>query len=176
MPRLTFTRAAVAALVIGGTAPVVAQSSRSTPPTRPATTSATSPSDSLAKELLTLLQVERTMKAGMDEMLNAQLQGNPMMEPYRDVLRTWASKYLTWEVMGARLTRLYTETFTADELRQMLDFYHTPVGRKVAEMTPELTQRGAKIGAEIAQEHQAELEQMIRARAQQLQSQSKPPR
>jgi hypothetical protein len=46
-------------------------------------------------------------------------------------------------------TPLYDKTFSEEELRQMLVFYRTPVGRKTIEVTPSLMQEAAA-GVETA--------------------------
>jgi hypothetical protein len=46
-------------------------------------------------------------------------------------------------------TPLYDKTFSEEELRQMLAFYRTPVGRKTIEVTPSLMQEAAA-GVEAA--------------------------
>lgn len=122
-----------------------------------------------AQEVLRLMDMERQILSGVKTMLDAQLSAAPALQQFRDVMTAWAEKYLTWPVMGERLARVYAQTFTEQELRELAAFYRTPIGRKVARVTPSLMQRGADIGAAVAQEHMAELETMIQARARELQ-------
>ena len=63
----------------------------------------------------------------------------------------WLKKYMTWDAMVPELTKLYTSTFTDDELKQMAAFYGSPAGKKSLEKLPELMQRTAMIGAGLAQ-------------------------
>lgn len=121
-----------------------------------------------AQEVLRLMDMERQILSGVKTMLDAQLNAAPALQQFRDVMKAWAEKYLTWQVMGDRLARVYAQTFTEPELRDLAAFYRTPIGRKVARVTPSLMQRGADIGAAVAQEHMAELETMIQARAREL--------
>lgn len=123
---------------------------------------------SAARELLKLIDLDRTLQGSADMMIEAQLSANPMLAPYGDVLRQWAGKYLTWEVMGERMAAVYASTFTEAELRDLVAFYRTPVGRKLAHETPALVQKGGEVGAAVAQEHQAELLAMIEARTKEL--------
>ena len=128
-----------------------------------------------ARELLQVLDMERVSMAGVETMLDAQFGQNPAMGPYRDVARAWAKKHMTWETMGDRLTRVYASAFTERELREIVAFYKTPTGRKLALATPTLMQGGAAIGAQVAQENIAELQQMMEARRAELQAAGKPP-
>lgn len=122
-----------------------------------------------AHEVLRVMDMERQILSGVKTMLDAQLTAAPALRQYRDVMQAWAEKYLTWGVMGDRLARVYAQTFTERELRELTAFYRTPIGQKVARVTPALMQRGADVGAAVAQEHMAELESMIQARARELQ-------
>ncbi len=41
---------------------------------------------------------------------------------------------------------LYDETFTHEEIKQLNEFYETPVGKKTIQVMPELTQKGGALG------------------------------
>jgi hypothetical protein len=128
-----------------------------------------------ATELLEIMEVERLMQASATSMLEMQVRAQPVLAPFRDVMMEWMRKYVTMEVMGARLASVYAESFTESELRDLIAFYRTPTGQKLARLQPELTQRGAEVGQQVAQEHQAELEQMIRKRAEELENEGRTP-
>lgn len=119
-------------------------------------------------ELFKLMDIENSARSGAQTMIGVMLDQNAAMEPYRDVLLKWADKTLSWDKMESRLTDLYMQTFTEAEIRDMIVFYKTPTGKKTLEKLPMLMQEGAKIGAELAQEHQGELVEMIQARAKEL--------
>ncbi len=128
-----------------------------------------------ATELLSLMNLEKTMAGAAAAMTDAMIQGNAILAPYREVILQWARGFMTWETFGPRYVALYTEAFTESELREMIAFYKTPTGQKVLTLMPELMQRGSKIGADVAQEHSAELQEMLRKRAAELQKQSTQP-
>jgi uncharacterized protein len=119
----------------------------------------------VADTLLREMDVERTMQASALAGIDAASQQQPMMAQYRDVMRAWAAKYLTWAELGPPLARLYAETFTEAELRAFVAFYRTPAGRQLARLTPELTQRNAKLGAEVSTRYMPELIRMMQARS-----------
>jgi len=128
-----------------------------------------------ASELLELMNVERTMMAGASAMVDAMAQQNPQLESYRDVILKWAEGFMNWETFGSKFVALYTESFTEPELRELIAFYNTPTGKKALTLMPELVQRGAALGADVASEHMQELEQMISERAAELEQQSTKP-
>jgi uncharacterized protein len=128
-----------------------------------------------ATELLELINLEESMMGGAAAMTDVMVQQNPTLRPYRDVLLKWTEKYMTWEAFGPKVIELYTESFTEPELRDLIAFYKTPTGQKALALMPELARRGAMLGAEVANEHQEDLQQMISERAAQLEKLSNKP-
>jgi len=124
-------------------------------------------------DLIKLTKVEQQMAASTEAVADAMTKGNPMLAPFRDVIVEWANKYLTWNAMLPEVAKLYKETFTESEIRELIAFYQTPVGQKVLARMPELTQKGFSIGSTIGQAHSDELRQMIEAKAKQLDELSK---
>lgn len=135
---------------------------------------ASSSHEDAVKEMFKLMGLEQTMRAGSTTMIDAHIQGNPAIAPFRDVLINWSSKYLTWETMAPPLLKLYMETFTEAETRELNAFYRTSTGKKALEKMPELMQKGAAIGMEVAKAHQAELETMLLERQKQLEAENQP--
>jgi hypothetical protein len=133
-----------------------------------AAASATAGHRRAAEELLGVLNFERTMMAGASAMADAMIQQNVALTPYRDVILKWAESILTWKNFGPRVTTMYVESFSESELREMTTFYKTPTGQKALQVMPEMMRRGALLGGEVAKEHSAELERMVRARAAEL--------
>lgn len=122
-----------------------------------------------AEELLGLMNAEALLRAGIAITLEGQIKSNPKMEPFRATMQEWVDTYITWAELRGKMSRIYAEEFTEAELRELIAFYASPVGRKVAELSPALSRRGAEAGAEVAQAHMDELRRMIEARAAELQ-------
>lgn len=53
--------------------------------------------------------------------------------------------------MISDFAELYAQTFTADEMKTVADFYRTGAGAKFIAKTPELMQKGATIGMKYSQ-------------------------
>jgi hypothetical protein len=51
-----------------------------------------------------------------------------------------------------RLVPIYASRFSHEEIRQIVDFYKSPVGRKVAQTLPELHGEAQKLGLQFARE------------------------
>lgn len=52
------------------------------------------------------------------------------------------------------LAQVYIDEFTEAEIDEILAFYNTPVGKKMRDVTPELTRKGMEIGQQWGQELQ----------------------
>lgn len=179
MPRIRFALSAAAALLAAcpplllaqGTPPSSASPATAATAPAPAARAITPGARAAAEQLLHLMNVEQVLRSSTESAFDAQVKAQPLMAPFRATMQTWADRYLTWEQFGPKMTQIYAEEFTEPELRQLIAFYQTPIGRKTASLSPVLTRRGAQVGAEVAEEHMAELEQMIKARAAELQQQ-----
>ena len=126
-----------------------------------------------ASDLIRVMDLERSAMGGATAMVDAMLLQNATLVPFRDTLLEWAGKYLTWDEMGPKIVAIYADTFSEAELREIIAFYKTRTGKKVLETMPDLMRRGAMVGAEVAQAHSSELEQMLEERAKALEG-SKP--
>jgi len=129
--------------------------------------------DQAVMDLIKVTKVEQQMATSTEAVADAMTKGNPVLMPFRDVIVEWASKYLTWNAMLPEVAKLYKETFTESEVRELIAFYQTPVGQKVLAKLPEVTQKAFSIGSTIGQAHSDELRQMIEAKAKQLDDLSK---
>lgn len=129
----------------------------------------------LADTLLRENLFEEVTRASAMATYDVSVQQQPAMAMFRDVMEAWVIKYMSLAEMGPTMSRLYAETFTEDELRALVAFYRTPVGRQLARMTPKLAERGALLGAAVAQRHAGELEQQMRGRMAELQASGNPP-
>jgi hypothetical protein len=113
-----------------------------------------------ARELVQMIGGESFGMAGAEAMMGMFLQ-DPDAAPYKDVLRAWYQKVFAEADLESEMVRLYMETFSEKELREITAFYKTPVGRKAIAAMPELMRQGAEIGMKRAQEHSEELEAML---------------
>ena len=63
--------------------------------------------------------------------------------------------------MANGLTDIYRRHYTADEIRGLIAFYETPLGRKVIDLQPVLAQETMKLGVSWAQQHLPALQKRI---------------
>jgi uncharacterized protein len=141
------------------------------PPTRVAAAQSATPTASqnaAAAELFKTLKLQSSITNTTEAMIDSEIGRNPGMAPYRDVMLNWLKKYMTWDSMLPELTKLYTETYTDAELKELNTFYKTPIGQKSLVKMPELMQKTAMIGAKLGQAHAEELKALMNARREEL--------
>lgn len=114
-----------------------------------------------AERLLSAVNMEKVLNDTLSQMLDVQMQSDPRLEPYRAVFERFYRKHLSFASLKPEIVRMYVATFTADELRQLVDFYATPVGQKAISTMPELMNQGAQLGMSRVQAHQDELRQEL---------------
>lgn len=144
--------------ILALSAPAAAQ-----PGTPPAESSRTiAPSHlAVAREFLDVIRMQEAAAAGMEVSMNEQIEINPELKPYQGVIQKWAREIFASEEAKNAFATAYAETFSEAELRELIAFYRTPLGRRLAENQTALVLRGAEIGRRLADAHQAELMQRL---------------
>ena len=118
-----------------------------------------------AEDLLKIMGIEDQLTRSIDQSIDIQIKANPQIEPFREVMKKFFTKHLSWAGLKEDLIGIYTDAFTEEELKQIKAFYETPAGKRMAEKMPELTSKGMQLGVARVQANQAELQQMIQEEA-----------
>lgn len=72
----------------------------------------------------------------------------------RKAAREFATQVADDPELNNRMIDLYIESFSEAEMKDLIAFYETPAGEKFLTKMPELMQKGAVIGQEVAEKHQ----------------------
>lgn len=123
-----------------------------------------------ARELMEVAQVQKTAVTGAEVMIAEQVRTNPAMARYRQAMLEWARGVFTSEEALTAFAALYADAYTEADLRQLVAFYRTPLGQKLAANQVLLATRGADLGRQLAERKQADLV----ARIQQVDAKGKP--
>jgi hypothetical protein len=118
-----------------------------------------------AEQMLELMNMEMVLTQSVDEMLKAQMQANPAIAPYEDVMRKFFAKHMSWSSLKPDMVKIYTEAFTEKELNELNAFYQTPTGKKAVQSMPVLMGKGAQVGSQRVQQNMPELQAAIAAEA-----------
>lgn len=114
-----------------------------------------------AEELLQAMKVDVQLNTSINQNLDLQLRAQPALVPYKDVMREFFTKHISYEALKDELVQIYVDEFTQDELKQIAAFYKTAEGKKMIEKSPSLMNKGMQLGMQRVAKHQDELKQMI---------------
>lgn len=135
-------------------------------------------------EMLTITGAKKLAPMMADSMVDASIemarQQDPgLSEQALQVIREETSRIIKEEMFdndsfAPRFYPLYDKYFTEAELREMLDFYSTPIGKKVIEVMPALMQDSIKIGQEWAASFMPRLQGRLEKRMKELSAERNP--
>lgn len=104
-----------------------------------------------AHELLTISKPEQVMEqvwVQVEQSVNQQFQEmgapeelKPVFDDYSEKMFRILQEALSFEKMKDELIAIYVKTYTEEEIRSIIQFYKTPVGRKFIEKTPQLMEK-----------------------------------
>ncbi|WP_309387329.1 DUF2059 domain-containing protein [Cerasicoccus frondis] len=119
----------------------------------------------IAKELLEKMSpkatvVESFMSAYEPYMQQIQAMGIPeeAVKKIRAEGLKLANQIAVDPEMMEKMVKLYTDTFTEQELQDIFNFYQTPTGEKALKQFPILFEKGALIGQEVANKYLPEFQ------------------
>jgi hypothetical protein len=114
-----------------------------------------------AEELLLTMNMKQVIDESLEQMLVLQLKNNPNLQPAEATLKQFFQKYMSWEALREDYIRIYMEEFTEKELKDMMSFFKTDTGKKMAARQTALMIKGAQLGQSKVQEHMSELQEML---------------
>lgn len=120
-------------------------------------------------EMFRVLSMDKQMKGGFEAMLpvldqmaaNFKLNAEGKAE-LKEIFRTWFDEDIDRTKIMSEIKKLYSDSFTDDEISKVTAFYQTPVGKKFLEKSTTLMQQGAQIGMQEAQSKQVKLMERIK--------------
>ncbi|MCC6142265.1 MAG: DUF2059 domain-containing protein [Candidatus Hydrogenedentes bacterium] len=122
------------------------------------------PHRALAEELTTLFHMEEVMEQSIADMLNLQIEAQPALKPYEADLAAFLQKHMGWATLKDDMITLYAESFTDQELKDMIAFYKTDTGQKAIRLVPELMSQLSQVSTARVQDHLPELFSALRAK------------
>ena len=122
-----------------------------------------------AELLLSTMGLDEALEQSISQMLDVQLQQNPTLAPFKQVMLKFFNKHMSYESLKPEMITIYAEAFTSTELKEINAFYKTPTGAKTIEKLPELMAKGGQIGAQRVQDNIHELQDMIKVESERIQ-------
>lgn len=126
--------------------------------------SAQAPSDEYKATLEKMLELSGSMasaKAMVPQMIAMLKQQSPSASFWDGFQKKWEGKF------GNKLAELYAPVYqkylTLDDLKKIVAFYESPVGKKLGASTPAMMAEGMQIGQKLGMEIATELQQELQA-------------
>ncbi|MGF1769533.1 DUF2059 domain-containing protein [Enterovibrio makurazakiensis] len=121
-----------------------------------------------ANELLDVMEINKILSESINATLELQMKSQPKMKPFEGTMRAFFSEYMSGESLRDSFTELYMNTYTEEEMKELIAFFKTPTGKKSIQMTAQLTAKGAEIGQKRVMENAHVLQRMIKEEAERI--------
>lgn len=90
------------------------------------------------------MQVQQMFQQRFDES-KAPASKKALLETYQAKANAALDQSIGWDKLKPDMVKLYTANFTEQELKDLVAFYQSPLGKKVLTKMPELTQQSAQL-------------------------------
>ena len=115
-----------------------------------------------AEELLRLLNADEIVEQSYDQMLGymdqmaAQMglteEQRPVLEKYMEKMVAAMKEEMSWEKMQPYMLDAYVAVYSEQELRELADFYASPLGQKFLAKMPELMKETMQLTQQMMQD------------------------
>lgn len=115
----------------------------------------TEQSRKIAEEIIQILDMDESFKQIASQVKEAHTQEilklglteeqENLAKEYIDKVSDLFFNEFSWKGMKNEYIEIYVNTFTEEELQQVLDFYKTSVGQKILKRLPEINQKSFEI-------------------------------
>lgn len=104
----------------------------------------------------------------------APAEQQALLERYQAQANAELDRVIGWEQLKGDLIAVYTDTFSEEELRQLLAFYQSPVGQKVLQNMPQLTAESARLTQQRLEAAVPKVNQLLSELGSELDKRKKP--
>lgn len=125
---------------------------------------------SLAQELIKITDGDTVLERMKDqltmvfEQLTAQMDvqkaDKPKLDTFTARFQAILDNDMAWEKIQNKYIDLYVSVFTEEEIKGLVDFYNSDLGKKVSEKMPELMQQSMVVASEHMQTVVPKLEEL----------------
>ena len=114
-----------------------------------------------AYQLFDAMDSARVYQETVVKLVDLQIEQRPQIAPLRQVMLTFFQKYMGWDSIKGDLASIYAQNFTVQELKELTQFYKTPLWNKAAKLIPEIGAQAVAPGQKRVQDNIGELQRMI---------------
>lgn len=116
-----------------------------------------------ALELLGVMQFEKVINDSTNASVEMLKKMNPEAVANEAAVRNFFKKCMDIEILKNETVAIYSDTFTVNELQDMIVFYKTSTGQKALQKLPEIMQRSMQSAQARVMGHIGELEAILTA-------------
>jgi hypothetical protein len=106
---------------------------------------------------------EEAHRRALDRMVGAMSRSNPAMAAAASNLRAFYDRHMSYPALRAEQVRAVRETYTAAEVQQLVAFYGSDAGRRIAGKAPLVAERAQERTMARLQALQGELGRVMSA-------------
>ena len=118
-----------------------------------------SPNQDAAINLLRSMNTEKNWNSTMNTIMTQIVQGH---EEVKAPLMAFLNKWMSYKIMEPKLAGIYAKHYTAQEMSDLVAFYHSPTGKKSLDLMPVVTGESMQLTQELMQGHQQEMRDLIK--------------
>jgi hypothetical protein len=124
-----------------------------------------------AEEVLLLTRSDEILEPFLQQIqqMNLPQEAYESAQKYIRRINELASQEMQWQRIKGDYINLYVSLFTEPELRELIQFYKSPIGHKLIEKTPVLMQKSMQIGHEKMMRIMPEIQAISEEMKQELQ-------
>ena len=114
-----------------------------------------------AKVLLEEMNLKQVYINAVNGLTQRLINANSKFKKIDKKIKNFYQKYIGWNAMKEDLAKLYAKYYTADELKDIANFYKTKTGKKVLRTMNKLTYEGQILTQKKLQPHLQELQSIL---------------
>lgn len=110
------------------------------------------------EKLFSTIGIDQQMNSGFESMLPIVDQMAVKLElsavekeELKSIYKDWFKNDIDRASIKTKIVKVYADTFSEQEINEIIIFYESPIGQRFLQVLPELTKLGAQIGMEEAQ-------------------------
>jgi hypothetical protein len=93
---------------------------------------------------------------------------------YMNRINDLIKKEMSWDGMKEDFIGIYMEVFTEPEIREMIDFYNSPIGKKSIEKAPELMTKVFAMSQNRVKRFMPEIDRLTKEMAEEIRQRKQP--
>ena len=118
-----------------------------------------------AERLLQLMEIDQLMTQAREQLLQLQIRQHPELSNFESELREFFDRHLSWASVKSDIISIYMAEFPEADLKEMISFYETPVGRRAVQKMPALVAKTTEVSRTRLRQHLPELQEALRRSA-----------